>query len=549
MRFILFVFLLVSLFSCSSRQEDELLSSVIPDKDSAIQKRINEYVEDTLFYDVKQLTDSQQKMLSLLIQSAQVMDTLFAYQTYGDLYSFINKQHDPVIRQFVEINKGPWDRLKNNEPFVEGIEEKAWGANFYPNDMTKQEFLHSRLKDKDNPYAFIRRDAAGKLISIPYHIQFKEPLHRAADLLRKAATFSSNPSFQKYLMSRATALETDNFDQSDLNWLRLNNNLMDIVIGPIETYDDLLFRKKTAYSGFVMVEDKEWSNYITQFIRLIPQFQKMLPVPELYRQQKFNLKIDLNVYNILYFAGLANVGKKSISLNLPNGITKQQEGIRNLQFKNVIQKKFEKIMIPIANLLIVKEQRNHIEFNAFFSNSLLREIARGFEFLQTVDGRSPKQAIGKNYEVIYETMNDVVGLFLIEQFHRVGMIRHTELSDYYTSFIASVFRKVRFGVTDASSLSNIVRFNYFLKQGAFRRVADGTYKINFEKMHNINDGLLSLLFEIVGDGNKKKADSLIEQYGQIDHNFQSDLFKLQDQNIPVDLKFIQGRKILGLSAQ
>lgn len=533
------------LFSCNNQNNPSTKSNNNPTE--TMQQRVDEYAQVKLTTDLSKLTDKQKKMIPLLIDAAAIMDSLYAYQTYGNLDSLLQSIQDPATKEFVEINFGPWDRLRNDTPFIKGIGAKPKGANFYPHDMTKEAFEHANLPDKAGLYNFIRRDKNGQLVTIPFHIQFKSQLQRAATFLRQAAKLAADPKLTVYLNLRADALQDDQFRQSDLAWLDMKDNTLDIVIGPIETYEDQLFGYKASYEANVLVKDKDWSQRLAKYAAFLPELQKSLPVAEKYKMEQPGTDADLNAYDVIYYAGAANAGGKTIAINLPNDEKVQLEkGTRRLQLKNAMQAKFDKMMVPIANILITPEQRKHVTFDAFFANTMFHEVAHGLGIKNTINGKGTvRKALKENASALEEGKADILGLYMVEQLLQKGELKG-DLKDYYVTFIAGIFRSVRFGAGDAHGIANMVRFNYFQQHGAFERLSDGTYKVNFDKMKVAIDSLSNLILTLQGNGDYEGVVQLVAKDGKIEPQLQKDLDRLKEAHIPVDVVFEQGVKVLGL---
>lgn len=540
---------LLILSACNQSGENKvaLSNEKTSDSISKMQEKVNQYAVVDLKTDLSKLSDKQKKMLPLLIQASQIMDTLFAYQTYGNIDSLKTSLSDEATKEFVTINYGPWDRLRNDAPFIDGVEEKPKGANFYPSDMTKEEFEKANLDEKAGLYNFIRRDKRGNLVVIPYHEKFKNQLNKAANLLRNAADFAETEGFKKYLNLRADALVSDQFRASDLAWLDMKENKIGLVIGPIETYEDQLFGYKASYEAYVLVKDVEWSQKLSKFAAYLPELQQKLPVEEQYKQENPGSDADLNAYQVIYYAGAANAGGKTIAINLPNDEQVQlKKGTRRLQLKNAMRAKFDKILLPISKILITPEQRNHITFDAFFANTMFHEVAHGLGIKNTINGKGTVRKALKEYaSALEEGKADVLGLYMVEQLIDKGAIQG-DIKDYYTTFIASIFRSVRFGAGDAHGIANMIRFNYFKEHHAFSRLKDGTYKVSYDKMHQVVEDLSRLILTLQGDGAYKKVADLVEKDGVIKPQLQKDLDRLKEAHIPLDVVFNQGAKVLGL---
>lgn len=515
-------------------------------KPSAAQ-RIEQYARVRLTTDVAQLSAGQRQMIPLLIRAARIMDDCFWYEAYGDRQALIRSIDDPATRRFAQINYGPWDRLNGNEPFVEGVGEKPPGANFYPVDMTKEEFAAAALPGKDSQYTFIRRNQQGQLIAVPYRQQFADAMQRAADLLQQAAELADEPGLRRYLQLRAGALLTDDYQPSDIAWLEMKDNTIDVVIGPIENYEDQLFGYKTAHEAYVLIKDKQWSQRLARYAQFLPELQASLPVPPPYRQETPGTDTELNAYDVIYYAGDCNAGSKTIAINLPNDEQVQlQKGTRRLQLKNAMRAKFDKIMMPIADELIDRDQLQHVTFDAFFSNTMFHEVAHGLGIKNTLGGNlTVREALKEHHAAIEEGKADILGLHMINQLHDAGEIEG-DLNDYYVTFLAGIFRSVRFGTSSAHGKANMIRFNFFRQQGAFERNAQGRYRVNPEKFRQATRALSAQLLRLQGDGDYAAAGRLIEQQGIAGPGLQAELERLTDKGIPVDVVFEQGTDVLGL---
>ncbi|MCX2781589.1 Zn-dependent hydrolase [Microbulbifer thermotolerans] len=513
------------------------------------QARFDIYAPVALNADLSDLSDDQRQMIGLLIEASQIMDRLFWLQSYGSPEDLLSGIEDARAREFAKINYGPWDRLDDNEPFIEGYGPKPLGARFYPEDMTKAEFEAWDQAGKDGLYSLVRRDEDGKLKLVPYHEAYKDDLQKAADLLQKASELAEDKEFGNYLRMRAKALVSDDFRPSDMAWMDMKNNRIDVVIGPIENYEDQLFAYRTAYESYVLLKDMAWSEKLAKYAAFLPELQKGLPVEEKYKAEVPGTDSDLNAYDVLYYAGHSNAGSKTIAINLPNDEEVQlAKGTRRLQLKNAMRAKFDKILVPISEVLIAEDQRKHITFPAFFANTMFHEVAHGLGIKKTVtDGSNVRQALKETSSSLEEGKADILGLYMVTELHNKGEIEEGELMDNYVTFLASIFRSVRFGAASAHGKANMVRFNYFKEQGAFTRDSEtGQYRVDFEKMQKAMTSLSNLILTIQGDGNYEKAKELLETKGVVGAELQADLDRLSEADIPVDVTFIQGKEVLGL---
>ena len=512
------------------------------------EQRLDIYTPYQLKTDLSHLSDEQKKMVGLLIDASKIMDNLFWQQAFpGDKQKLLN-QVEEKAREFTVINYGPWDRLNNNQPFLTGFEDKPAGANFYPADMTKTEFENAELADKDSLYTLLRRDDEGELKTVAYSEAYKESLTKAADLLREAADLAENEDFSEYLRLRADAFLSNEYQPSDMAWMDMTGNDIDVVIGPIENYEDHLFGYKTAFESYVLIKDKAWSQRLEKYAQYLPQLQEGLPVESAYKAEKPGANAQLNAYDVVYYAGHSNAGSKTIAINLPNDEEVQLEkGTRRLQLKNAMQAKFDKILMPIAEQLIVPEQREDITFNAFFANTMFHEVAHGLGIKNTLNDKGTvRSALKEHASALEEGKADILGLYMVTQLFEQGVLAEGELKDYYTTFMASIFRSVRFGASSAHGKANMIRFNYFADAGAFERNASGQYAINMEKMRGAMNSLSEKILTLQGDGDYNGVAELVATLGVVSPQLKADLDKLTDASIPVDVTFDQAKEVLGL---
>lgn len=551
-KIIFYSFLFWSLLSCKQqikKQTNSQTNNKISKKaeNKEIQQKIKQYAKVKLTTDVSKLSDKEKKMIPLLIKAVKIMDDLFWYETYGDKKALFQKITDEDTKVFAQINYGPWDRLDNNKPFVRGIDKKPLGANFYPKDMTVEEFEKANLKGKDSLYTFVERNDKGKLTVVGYSEKFRPKLLKASQYLMEAAAFAEDRGLKNYLLARAKALLNDDYYNSDSLWMDMKSNHLDVVIGPIETYEDQLFGYKAAHEGYVLVKDMEWSKKLAHFVTFLPQLQKNLPVESKYKQEKPGTKSDLNAYDAIYYSGEANTGGKTIAINLPNDERVQlKKGTRRLQLKNVMQAKFDKILVPIANELITPEQRKHITFDAFFANTMFHEVAHGLGIKNTINGKGTVRTSLKDLaSALEEGKADILGLFMVMKLLKKGELQG-DPKDYMTTFMASIFRSVRFGAADAHGIANMIRFNYFEEKGAFTRNENGTYTLHYDKIIQAMNDLSSLILTLQGNGDYKAVQKLVKEKGIVPTQLQKDLDRLAQKNIPVDIIFEQGETVLGL---
>ena len=513
------------------------------------ENRLNIYKEVTLNADLTPLSANQKQLVSLLIDASKIIDDLFWQQAfYQDKTEFLARIKDEKVRRFAEINYGPWDRLNGDKPFLSGYGEKKLGAEFYPADMSKAEFEQAEFADKKGLYSVVRRDTKGQLIAIPYSEQYSDQINRIASILEKAASFADNKAFSNYLKMRAKALRNDDYQASDFAWMDMKDNLLDVVIGPIETYEDQLFGYRAAFESYVLLKDLSWSKKLAKYAEYLPELQKGLPVTKKYKAEMPGSDADLNAYEVIYYAGHANSGGKTIAINLPNDEEVQlKKGTRRLQLKNAMRAKFDAIMLPIAEQLIVPEQRKNVTFTAFFANTMFHEVAHGLGIKNTINNKGTvRQALKEHASALEEGKADILGLYMVRQLLAKGVIDEGKLEDYYTTFLTGIFRSVRFGASSAHGKANMVRFNYFAEQGAFTQNEQGLYRVDVDKMTEAIDSLSKLILMLQGNGDYQGVDKLVKESGIVKPELAKSLAKLESANIPVDIVFKQGKKVLGL---
>ncbi len=518
-------------------------------EESSMQKKVNEYAPVELRSDIIHLSAKERQMLPYLFEAAQIMDNIFWKQTLGDKDAFLSSIADEATRRFAEINYGPWDRLGDNKPFVDGYGEKPLGAQFYPADMTKDEFETFDSKDKTSLYTVIRRNAEGKLESIPYHVEYKADVDKAVELIRKAADLAEDEGLKKYLTLRAEALLSDDYFASDMAWMDMKTNNIDFVVGPIENYEDALFNYKAANEAYVLIKDLDWTQKIGRFAALLPKLQESLPVEPAYKKEVPGLDSDLGVYDVVYYAGDCNSGSKTIAINLPNDSRVHLEkGSRKLQLKNAMKYKFDKILLPIGNILIDESQRSHIKFDAFFENVMFHEVGHGLGIKNLINGTGTvRKAMKEMHSALEEGKADILGLYMVSQLAQMGELPEKDMMDNYVTFVAGIFRSVRFGAASSHGKANMVCFYYLKERGAFERNAEtGTYKVNFDKMTQAMNSLAKDILTLQGNGDYEGTQKLFADKGFIGEELQMDLNRVAESNIPRDIHCIQGKEMLGL---
>ena len=538
---ILIFLAVLALFSCSPKNTQE--ANTNPEMAS----KVEEFAPFKLTSEVSYISENQKEMLNIFFEVADIMNNLFWQQAYSGKANALALSDDPSTQRFIEINYGPWERLNDNAPFVEGVGKKPKGASFYPTDMTKEEFDNLSDTSKSSLYTLIRRDANGKLSCIPYHEAYSKELKKASDLLLKAAGLAEDEGFKKYLELRAEALLNSDYLASDMAWMDMKTNTLDFVVGPIENYEDHLYGYKAAFEAYILIKDLEWSEKLERFAALLPELQKRLPVEEKYKSEVPGSNSDLGAYDVIYYAGDCNAGSKTIAINLPNDPrVHKAKGSRRLQLKNAMQAKFDKILVPIANLIIDPNQQHHVTFDAFFENTMYHEVAHGIGIHHVISsGETVRKALKDKSSSLEEGKADILGLFIIDELVKMGEME-TDTKNNYVTFTAGLFRSIRFGASSAHGIANLVRYNYFKEMGAFSISEDGIYSVDFEKMSKAIESLTQLILKIQGDGEYDAAKNLVDKYGTFTPELKAALDKINNHKIPVDIVFEQGPEIAGL---
>jgi hypothetical protein len=536
--------------SCNNPRKDNKTGNKAAAVDSLqkyVDSRLEIYEKVKLTTNLNSLTVSERKILPLLIQAAQIMDELFWKQAYPQRDSLLSTIKDEKTKSFIWINYGPWDRLNGDKPFVAGIGPKPDAGTFYPANMTKFALDKSKVKDKYGLYSVIMSDSKGRLTSVPYSALYATELQKASSLLKQAALLAEDDGFKKYLNLRADALTTDNYTASDYAWLDMKNNGLDIIIGPIENYEDKLFNARASFEAYVLVKDKVWSKRLEKYVKMLPALQQGLPVEPKYKKEKPGTDSELNAYDVVYYAGDCNAGSKTIAVNLPNDeVIQQKKGTRRSQLKNTMKAKFDKILIPIAKELIDKEQQQYISFDAFFANVMFHEVAHGLGIKKTVTGKGfVKEALQEQYSWLEEGKADVLGLYMVTGLLKKGELEG-DIKQYYTTYMAGILRSVRFGASSAHGKANMQCFNFFKENGAFIRNENGSYKVDFVKFEESMNKLSNLIITLQGNGDKAAVEKIQKEKAVVPAELQGDLDRLTKKGIPVDIVFEQGANVLGV---
>ncbi len=543
--------LLGGMFMVTSCKQSSKTAAVYEPSIPNVKEKVEEFIPIDLKTDLSKLSINEKAMLPILFEAGKIMDDLFWKQAWGDKDALLGQMQDEYLKQFVKINYGPWERLNNNTSFVKGIGAKPLGANFYPQDITKEEFGSIQDSDKNSLYTLIKRDKTTRELSVvPYHEAYKEELTKVSVLLKKAAELAEDNGLKDYLLKRSEALLTGEYFESDLAWMSMKNNTIDFVVGPIENYEDALYGAKAAFEAFILIKDKEWSGKLAHYATLLPQLQESLPVDNEYKSEVPGSDSDLGAYDVVFYGGDCNAGSKTIAINLPNDPKVHiEKGSRKLQLKNSMKAKFDKILVPISKLLIDDEQQGNVSFDAFFENTMFHEVAHGLGIKNTLNGKGTvREALKETASAMEEGKADILGLYMVDMLTKMNELGDDQvLMDNYVTFMAGLFRSIRFGASSSHGKANMIRFNYFNEKGAFtKNMETGKYRVDFDKMHQAMIDLSKEILVMQGNGDYKKAQEWIKEKGFVTPELQKDLDKIAEAGIPRDIVFKQGPEVLGL---
>ena len=515
-------------------------------KESPMKAKVEEYASVELKSDlVNNLSDKEKELVRIFFKVGEITDELFWKQTFGDK-SKLDTINDNYAKDFAMIQYGAWDRLDDNKPFIAGYGEKPDVCNYYPHDITDAEFNAFEDENKDSWYTVIRRNEDGSLKSVWYHDEYASEIERICSLLEKAVTLAEDPGLKNYLEKCIEAFRTDDYLASDLAWMDMKDSKIDFVTGPIETYDDKFRETKASYESFILLKDEARSKDLAKFVSMLPALLKELPCPPEYKTFVPGTSSDLNVYDAVYYAGDCNAGGKTIAINLPNDERVHAlKGTRRLQLRNSMKAKFDKILLPIGELVLAQEQQKYLNFDAFFWNVTFHEVAHGLGVKQTIRTNENVDAVMGTEKTSWEEAKaDILGLFMVTKLIEMGEITNIAAEDAITTYIAGILRSVRFGAASSHGKANMMCFNYMEKAKAFSRDVNGLYVIDFEKAKEAMNSWAALILQTQGDGNVEFAKKYREENGGITPALQADLDRINMAGIPCDITFVQGEDVL-----
>lgn len=505
---------------------------------SQIQRKADSYALvnlETTF--TEGISDHGKKVLELYKLAAEEADNIFWDQNFGDKAAMENLE-DAGQKAYAMINYGPWDRI-DNKAFVEGYGARPAGSNFYPADMTAEEFAAWDNPDKNSRYTLVRRNDEGGLEAVWYHDAYKDNIERMCNYLQAAADATIVPSVRTYLLKKIEGLRTDNYYESDLAWLDMDDSKMDLVIGPNETSDDNLFANKASYGAFVMLKDLDRTESLQRFTAMLPELQKSLPCEDAYKTFVPGASSNIFACDAIYYAGNYNAGFKVIAINLPYDPHVQAEkGTRTILFRNVLTEKFNRTVFPVGNMLLT--QNENLDAEAFWWNIAFREVAHGLGVKETVNGLGEvADALGNESDFFEEMKGDVLGVWLacnLNAKHNFSTV--LQRNDFLATFVASTLRSTRFGAEEATGLANIAVWNWLVEKGAVvRNNETGVYTIRFDETFQAITDLAGQILKIQATGDAAAARKFAADYGKITDALKADARKMHFEEIPVDIRF------------
>jgi hypothetical protein len=520
--------------------------------DPDLEKKIARFAPTILTANTTLLSPNDRLALQKIIEASKLLDPLFLRQVWSGNEALEKKlRADKTVvglerLHYFYINDGPWSRLDNNEPFIEGVpREKPPQANYYPDDITKEEFnswvqgLSAQDKEKATGYFYvIRRDANRKLVIVPYSEEYREFLEPAGKLLSEAASLATNKTLKDFLSKRAAAFSSNDYYDSDVAWMDLDAPI-DLTIGPYETYEDELFGYKAAFEAYVTLRDEAESAKLARFSRYLQEIEDHLPLDPQYRNPKLGAASPIRVVNEVFSSGEGNNGVQTAAFNLPNDErVVKEKGSKRIMLKNVQDAKFNKTLIPISRVVLAPEQQKLLSFESFFTHILTHELMHGLgPHNINVGGQATtvRLQLKELYSAIEEAKADITGLWALQYLIDKGVVEKQMEQTLYTTYLASAFRSVRFGINEAHGRGVAMQFNYLTDEGAIKfDEKAGTFSVDHSKVKEAVRKLTHDLLTLEAEGSYEKAKAILDKYALIRPPMKQALDRLTD--VPVDIE-------------
>jgi hypothetical protein len=528
-----------------------LLAAAAPPDADQLDKMAARFAPTDLTADISKLSASERTALAKLIEAAKIIDGLFLRQVWNGNVSMmldLTRDETPTGRarlHYFRVNKGPWSGLDKDAPFIPGAPVKPENASFYPGDSSKadvEKWIASLPEGEQTKarafFTVVRRAPDGKGFKIvPYNLEYQGELLEAARLLREAAAAASEPTLKHFLATRAEAFLSNDYYPSDVAWMELKSSI-EPTIGPYEVYEDGWFNYKAAFESFITILDQEESAKLEKFSGQLQDIENHLPIDPKYRNPKLGALAPIVVVNEIFCSGDANHGVQTAAYNLPNDerVTREK-GSKRVMLKNVQDAKFAKTLVPISKVVLSAEDQKDVSFEAFFSQVLDHELMHGLGPHDIkVNGRQTtvRQEMKEAGSYLEEAKADISSLFAIQYMIDKGVLPKSLQRPLYATFLASAFRTIRFGITEAHGRGQAVQLNYLLDAGAFQVRRDGTFTVNADKIRQGVEGLTREIMTMQAEGNYTKAKEMGERLGVIRPETQRLLDKMTD--IPTDIE-------------
>jgi hypothetical protein len=511
--------------------------------------------------DISSLPPSERAALARIIDAARVMDALFLEQVWAGNPSLLlalqgeRDARNRARRAFFLVNKGPWSRVENNRAFIPGVPPKPEGAAYYPPDATRDEVAAwiDGLSEADRVaatgfFTVIRRDPDGGLRAVPYSLEYQGPLAIAAEHLRAAAGLTAEPTLARYLRTRADAFASNEYYESDVAWMELDAAI-EPTIGPYEVYEDEWFNYKAAFEAFVTIRDDAETAQLARFGAELQELEDNLPIDPAYRDPELGALAPIRVVNVVFTAGDANSGVQTAAFNLPNDERViRDHGSKRVMLKNVQEAKFQRVLTPIAALALPSTERTDVSFDAFFTHILMHELMHGLGPHSTeVDGRETtvRQALRETYSTIEEAKADISGLWALHYLIDKGVIDRSLERSIYTTFLASTFRSIRFGIGEAHGRGVAIQLNTFLDAGAVTVGGDGRFRVDHARIRDAVEGLTRRLMTIQAEGDYDEANRVLETLGVVRPEVQRVLDRLAGVPIDIQPRYVTAEQLAG----
>ncbi len=545
-RFGLFIFILGVLVMGAKQ------SSVIEDYADIqyVKGQIAKLAPVEIAVDPSLLNENDKAVLAKLVEAAKLMDEIFLRQVYSRnvaireaLQQGSNPDY-PTLLTYFTINFGPFDRLNHDEPFINLKHKKPGGANFYPEDMTREEFeawIQAHPEDEEaftSNFTIIRREG-DRLVAIPYSRAYREFLEPAARLLKEAAALAQNPSLKKYLNSRAEAFLSNDYFQSDMDWMDLKDHKIEVVIGPYEVYEDALLGYKASFEAFITIVDPEESAKLRKVNQYLQDMELHLPIPDKYKNLHRGSTSPIVVVQEVFTGGDTKAGIQTTAFNLPNDErVREAKGSKKVMLKNVAHAKYDKCWIPIVNIVLDPKDLQRVSFDAYFNHVLMHEMSHGLgPGTITVNGRKTtvNKELKETYSTIEECKADILGVYNLAYMVEKGVFPKEMKAQAYSSYLGGIFRSVRFGINEAHGGANAIAFNYLMEKGGFEyNPQTRKFRVNDAKVEGAIRDLAHDLLMIQATGDYEGAKRFIQKYRYLSPEMQDALNRLKD--VPVDIR-------------